>query len=123
MKSQHSDKAGFTCINHPLAAAVTAKAWRIFREVEAFVLSDKCTCLEDVRQWSAALHGRKWAEMPTKAILNLYPGRETLLGLFSQAISKALCGEKEAKSRVRCFFFGTETKHYSLRVITFFIIC
>jgi site-specific recombinase XerD len=52
MKSQCSDKAGFTCINHPLAAAVTAKAWRIFREVEAFVLSDKCTCLEDVRHWN-----------------------------------------------------------------------
>jgi hypothetical protein len=51
MKPQHSDKAGFTCINHPLAVAVTAKAWRIFREVEAFVLSESCKSLEDVRRW------------------------------------------------------------------------
>jgi site-specific recombinase XerD len=49
--SEYSDKNGFTCKNHPNATAITAKAHRIFREVEEFVLSDNCRTLEDVKNW------------------------------------------------------------------------
>jgi site-specific recombinase XerD len=52
LKSQFSDKAGFTCHNHPAASLITEKAWRMYRQVEAFVLSDKCSRLEDVKCWN-----------------------------------------------------------------------
>ncbi len=50
-KNQFSDKNGFTCKNHPNASLVTGKATKIFRQIEAFVLSDDCRSLEDVKKW------------------------------------------------------------------------
>lgn len=50
-KNQFSDKNGFTCRNHNNAPAITGKATRIFRQIEAFVLSDKCNSLQDVKKW------------------------------------------------------------------------
>lgn len=50
-KNQFSDKNGFTCKNHPNAALVTGKVTKMFRQIEAFVLSEKCTCLDDVKKW------------------------------------------------------------------------
>jgi hypothetical protein len=41
----------FTCRNHANAPAITGKATRVFRRVEAFVLSDKCQTLDDIRNW------------------------------------------------------------------------
>lgn len=49
-KNQFSDKNGFTCKNHPNAALVTGKVTKMFRQIEAFVLSEKCTCLDDVKK-------------------------------------------------------------------------
>ncbi|MEN9919583.1 MAG: hypothetical protein RL662_2019 [Bacteroidota bacterium] len=37
--------------NHHNATAITGKAHKLFREVEAFCLSDKCNSIEDVREW------------------------------------------------------------------------
>jgi site-specific recombinase XerD len=51
-KNQFSDKNGFTCKNHDNAPAITGKAARQFREIEAFVLSDKCKTLDDVKYWN-----------------------------------------------------------------------
>jgi site-specific recombinase XerD len=51
-KNQFSDKNGFTCKNHDNAPAITGKATRQFREMEAFVLSDKCKTLDDVKYWN-----------------------------------------------------------------------
>ena len=51
-KNQFSDKNGFTCRNHANAPAITGKATRIFRQIEAFVLSDKCQNLDDVKNWN-----------------------------------------------------------------------
>jgi len=51
LKNQFSDKNGFTCKNHPNAPALTGKGKSIFRKIEAFVLSDKCKTLEDVKYW------------------------------------------------------------------------
>jgi site-specific recombinase XerD len=50
--NQFSDKNGFTCRNHPNAPVITGNATRIFREVEAFVFSDRCRSLDDVRNWN-----------------------------------------------------------------------
>jgi site-specific recombinase XerD len=79
LKSQVSDKAGFTCKNHHVAAAITAKAWRIFRAVEAFTLSDKCQRLEDVRSWNkteeetvsvlAFMEAELWRMDPSMAVI------------------------------------------------------
>lgn len=49
--TEFSNKNGFTCKNHPNALAITAKAHRIFRKIEAFALSDNCNSLEDVKSW------------------------------------------------------------------------
>lgn len=51
LKNQFSNKNGFTCRNHNNSALITGKATRIFREVEAFCLSDKCESLYDVKFW------------------------------------------------------------------------
>ena len=51
-KSQFSDKNGFTCKNHPNALLIINKARKIFNEVEAFCLSDKCKELADVKNWN-----------------------------------------------------------------------
>jgi site-specific recombinase XerD len=50
-ENQFSAKNGFTCRNHPNAPAVTGEATRMFRKIEAFALSEKCTRLEDVKNW------------------------------------------------------------------------
>jgi site-specific recombinase XerD len=51
-KNQFSDKNGFTCKNHDSAPAITGKAARQFRRIEAFVLSEKCKTLDDVQYWN-----------------------------------------------------------------------
>jgi len=51
-KNQFSDKNGFTCRNHENAPAITGKANRIFRQIEAFVMSEKCRSLDDVKNWN-----------------------------------------------------------------------
>jgi site-specific recombinase XerD len=50
-KNQFSNKNGFTCKNHENAPAITGKAVRIFRQIEAFVLSEKCCNLNEVKNW------------------------------------------------------------------------
>jgi site-specific recombinase XerD len=50
-KNQFTPKNGFTCRNHPNAPAITGAAARMFRKIEAFALSEKCTRLEDVKNW------------------------------------------------------------------------
>jgi site-specific recombinase XerD len=51
-KNQFSDKNGFTCKNHDNAPAITGKVARMFRQIEAFALSDKCNRLDDVKNWN-----------------------------------------------------------------------
>ena len=51
-KNQFSEKNGFTCKNHDNATAITGKVARQFRKIEAFVLSDKCKSLDDVKYWN-----------------------------------------------------------------------
>jgi site-specific recombinase XerD len=50
-KNQFSEKNGFTCKNHPNAPAITGKVTKMFRQIEAFVLSGGCRNLEDVKKW------------------------------------------------------------------------
>jgi hypothetical protein len=50
-KNQFSGKNGFTCKNHDNAPAITGKAARQFRRIEAFVLSEKCKTLDNVQYW------------------------------------------------------------------------
>ncbi|MCL1937138.1 MAG: phage integrase SAM-like domain-containing protein [Candidatus Azobacteroides sp.] len=52
-KNQFSGKNGFTCKNHNSAMLVIGKAHRIFRKVEAFVLSEECRSLDDVKKWNS----------------------------------------------------------------------
>jgi site-specific recombinase XerD len=50
-KNQFSNKNGFTCRNHVNAPLITGKVTRMFREMEAFVLSGECGSLDDVKNW------------------------------------------------------------------------
>ncbi|MDR1339014.1 MAG: site-specific integrase [Prevotellaceae bacterium] len=50
-RNQFSSKNGFTCRNHDSAVLITGKAHRILRQIEAFTLSDKCTNIEQVKNW------------------------------------------------------------------------
>jgi len=50
-KNQFSDKNGFTCRNHDSAVLITGKAHRIFRQIEAFSLSEKCASIDHVKNW------------------------------------------------------------------------
>ena len=50
-KNQFSDRNGFTCRNHNNSVPITGKATRIFRQIEAFCLSDKCKSIADVKNW------------------------------------------------------------------------
>jgi len=52
LKNQFSDTNGFTCIKHPNASAITKNARDTFNKIEAFVLSDKCKSLNDVKHWN-----------------------------------------------------------------------
>jgi site-specific recombinase XerD len=53
LKNQFSIKStGFVCKNHDNAPGVTGKVTRMFRQIEAFVLSEKCKNLEDVNNWN-----------------------------------------------------------------------
>lgn len=52
LKNQFSDKNGFSCKNHDNASLITGKATRIFREIEAFCLSEKCLSINDVKNWN-----------------------------------------------------------------------
>lgn len=52
-KNQFSKANGFTCKNHDKAPAITKKAKDVFNQVEAFVLSEKCTNLSDVKNYKA----------------------------------------------------------------------
>lgn len=49
--NQFDEKNGFTCKNHPNALAITAKAHKLYRQIEAFCLSDICQTLDDVKKW------------------------------------------------------------------------
>lgn len=53
-KNQFSTKNGFTCVKHTNATAITANARDTYNRVEAFVLSDKCKSLSDVKYWKKA---------------------------------------------------------------------
>jgi site-specific recombinase XerD len=50
-RNQFSDKNGFTCKNHDSSMLINGKARQIFRQIEAFTLSDKCRVIEDVKNW------------------------------------------------------------------------
>ncbi len=47
-KHQFSSKNGFTCVKHKKAAMITAKARRIYNDLEAFATSSKCRQLSDI---------------------------------------------------------------------------
>lgn len=51
-KNQFSDRNGFTCRNHNNSALITGRATRIFRQIEAFCLSDRCKSIPDVKNWN-----------------------------------------------------------------------
>ncbi|MDR2086507.1 MAG: hypothetical protein LBP72_04955 [Dysgonamonadaceae bacterium] len=51
-RNQFSDRNDFTCKNHNNAPAITGKVTRMFRQIEAFALSDKCSCLDNIRNWN-----------------------------------------------------------------------
>jgi len=51
---QFSDMNGFTCRNHPNAQTVTRAVRQLFSDIEAFVLSGKCTDVSDVKRRNEA---------------------------------------------------------------------
>lgn len=48
---QFSEKNGFTCRNHDSAKTLTGKAQEKFRKIEAFVRSERCHDISDVKYW------------------------------------------------------------------------
>lgn len=49
--NQFSDRKGFTCKNHKRAPIITKEAHALFDEIEEFALSDRCTTLDDVKNY------------------------------------------------------------------------
>lgn len=51
LREQYSSDAGFSVKKHPNAAVVKSKAHSIYNKVEAFIYSDECQTIDDVRNW------------------------------------------------------------------------
>lgn len=51
LANQYSSTNGFSVKNHPNALILKSKVLNIYNKIEAFIHSDKCTCLDDVANW------------------------------------------------------------------------
>lgn len=51
LASQYSATGGFSVKSHPNALIIKTKVLDIYNKIEAFIHSDKCTCLDDVANW------------------------------------------------------------------------
>lgn len=52
LRSQYSDKGGFSIKAHPNAAVLKATVNKIYHQVEGFMHSDKCTSIDQVKNWN-----------------------------------------------------------------------
>lgn len=50
-KKQFSNKENFTCKDHPNENTITKQGRDIFYKIQKYALSDKCKCIEDVKNW------------------------------------------------------------------------
>ena len=76
-KNQFSDRNGFTCKNHPNALAITGQATSIFRKIEAYVLSDNCKSLNDVKNWNSTKDSHSVIEFMKEHLSKSNPTRAT----------------------------------------------
>jgi site-specific recombinase XerD len=53
LASQYSAQGGFSVKNHPNAMVLKSKVFEVYNKVEAFIHSDKCTCIDDIDKWDA----------------------------------------------------------------------
>lgn len=51
LRSQYSSDAGFSIKAHPNAAVLKNKAHALYNRIEAFIHSDECKGIEDVKNW------------------------------------------------------------------------
>lgn len=51
LANQYSCINGFSVKNHPNALVLKTKVLNIYNKIEAFIHSDRCTCLDDVANW------------------------------------------------------------------------
>ncbi|NDW19288.1 hypothetical protein D0T53_10225 [Dysgonomonas sp. 216] len=51
IREQYSSDSGFSVKKHPNAAVVKSKAHNIYNKVEAFIYSDECQSIDDVKNW------------------------------------------------------------------------
>lgn len=51
LPNQYSSNAGFSIVNHPNAALLKRKVHDMYNLIEAYINSDKCLSLEDVKNW------------------------------------------------------------------------
>lgn len=52
LRDQYSMDAGFSVKKHPNAVVLKSKAHSVYSQIEAFVYSDKCQSIEDVKNWN-----------------------------------------------------------------------
>jgi len=76
-KNQFSPKNGFTCRNHTNALAITGKATSIYRKIEAFVLSDECKTLDDVKYWDSKKQSGSVIEFMKEQLTKSNPTKAT----------------------------------------------
>lgn len=50
-KKQFSSKDNFTCKDHPNENSITKQGRDMFYKIQKYALSDKCKCIEDVKNW------------------------------------------------------------------------
>lgn len=50
-KKQYSNKENFTCKDHPNENIITKQGRDIYYKIQKYAFSDKCKCLEDVKNW------------------------------------------------------------------------
>ena len=51
LASQYSPNGSFSVKNHPNALILKSKVFEVYNKIEAFIHSDKCTCLDDMDNW------------------------------------------------------------------------
>lgn len=52
--NQYSANGGFSVKNHPNAIILKSKVFEIYNKIEAFIHSDKCTCIDDIDNWNSS---------------------------------------------------------------------
>lgn len=97
LKSEFSEKSN-KIVKHPNAVSYNGRASRMFRDVEAFALSDKCKSISDLKNWNIK-------EERTLSVISFIESelkrRNPSMSVYSQ--NKALINQIESFGKIKTF--------------------